>query len=85
MTVTKSKTLADVHEDVWQDDLLVTNQRQEVTLACDWPQCTEELTSIVSSGFMKKQGWRYCGTGKEHLCDKHSHHTDEELAAGDSQ
>ncbi len=79
MSVLNVRTIANLEDD-GGGDLLVTSEDVEFTLCCDWPDCGKELVAIKKPGFLKKAGWRYCGTGKEHLCPDHSRYSDEELA-----
>lgn len=87
MTVLKVVEKAELEPDFWGEagDLNVKSAAKEFTLRCDWPGCGEEFTAIQTPGFLRKAGWRYCGTGKQHLCPAHSGCSDEELEAAEAE
>lgn len=79
MTVLKKEHNGKVELGFWSDELEVTASTVIVTLKCDWPGCGKEVRRPKTHRIRGKMGWRYCGTGKRHLCESHSDHTDEEL------
>ncbi len=66
--------------EVFDDGDKVVPQPPIWELKCDWPGCNNTLTAEGVPGFQRNAGWRYCGTGKQHLCQDHAGHTDKELA-----